>query len=96
MGILFEEWRAAVNSEGRNSDQPQLILTAAAKSSPDVGGSASLPLKSIFRNLDWIHVMAFEYYNPEWYEFTVPFAALYDPSTQSSKDYSINQWIGRG
>ncbi|XP_024925825.3 class V chitinase isoform X2 [Ziziphus jujuba] len=98
MGKLFEEWRAAVNSEVRNSGLSQLILTANVKSSPDAGGGPSLPVDSIFANLDWVHVMAIEYHNPDWKweKFTAPQAALYDPSTQYSVDYSIKQWIATG
>ena len=36
MGLLFQEWKAAVNSEAQqNSSQKELILTAAVQYSPD-------------------------------------------------------------
>jgi GH18 family chitinase len=63
MGILFQEWRAAVNSEAKNSTQTELILTASVRNAPDMD-SASFPVDSIRDNLNWVHVMAFGYYRP--------------------------------
>nr|XP_024925895.2 class V chitinase-like [Ziziphus jujuba var. spinosa] len=91
-GTLFEEWRAAVNSEARNSSHAQLILTAAVKSSPDVGGIASLPVESILRNLDWIRGMPYGYHSPKE-NLTGAYAAyvaLHNPSSQSIIKYSFN------
>jgi hypothetical protein len=64
MGILFQEWRAAVNYEGKNSSQTELILTAAVQYSPDVD-IASFPVDSIRDNLNWVHVNAFGYHRPQ-------------------------------
>ncbi|XP_060669206.1 class V chitinase-like [Ziziphus jujuba] len=91
-GTLFEEWRAAVNSEARNISHAQLMLTAAVKSSPDVGGIASLPVESILRNLDWILGMPYGYHSPKD-NFTGAYAAyvaLHNPSSQSIIKYSFN------
>lgn len=97
MGILFKEWRAAVNSEARNSSrQAELILTAAVQYTADVDDDVSFPVDSIRSNLNWIHVMAYDYYMPQWANFTGAHAALYDPSSRSSTDYGIEAWIGRG
>ncbi|KAJ7979636.1 Chitotriosidase-1 [Quillaja saponaria] len=50
LGILFEEWRAAANSEAsNNSSNQELILTAAVHYSP-VLDSASFPVDSIRTN----------------------------------------------
>ncbi|GMN68314.1 hypothetical protein TIFTF001_037374 [Ficus carica] len=90
MGTLFKEWRAAANSS-----QPELILTAAVRYSPDVE-DASFPVDSIQRSLDWVHVMAYDYYTPEWAHFTGAHAALVDPSGGTNTDFGIRAWIGRG
>ncbi|XP_075665593.1 class V chitinase-like [Castanea sativa] len=95
MGLLFQEWRAAVNSEAKNSSKKELILTAAVQYSPDLD-TISFPVDSIRSNLNWVHVMAYDYYMPEWSEYTGAHAALYDPSSQVNTDYSIGAWIGKG
>jgi GH18 family chitinase len=97
MGILFQEWRAAVDSEAKQSNQTQLILTAAVRNTPDIYlGNASFPVDSIRDNLDWIHVMAFGYYTPQQSNVTGALAALFDPLTSASSDYGIRIWIDRG
>jgi GH18 family chitinase len=95
MGLLFQEWRAAVNSEEKNSSQTELILTAAVPYSPDAN-IASFPVDSMRDNLNWVHVMAYDYYMPQWSKVTGALAALYDPSSKASTDYGIGAWIGRG
>ncbi|XP_035546708.1 class V chitinase-like [Juglans regia] len=95
MGLLFQEWQDSVNSEAKNSSQQELILTAAVQYSPDVE-SASFLVDSIRSYLNWVHVMAYDYYMPEWSEITGAHAALYDPSSQFNTDYGIGAWIGRG
>ncbi|KAF5469578.1 hypothetical protein F2P56_013642 [Juglans regia] len=65
MGLLFQEWRDSVNSEAKNSSRQELILTAAVQYSPDVE-SASFPVDSIRSYLNWVHVMAYDHYMPEW------------------------------
>ncbi|KAG5225972.1 cysteine-rich receptor protein [Salix suchowensis] len=78
MGTLFEEWRAAIALETRNSSLSELILTAAVQLSPPLD-SVSFPIDSIRRNLNWIHVLAYDYYMPEDDNFTAASAALYAP-----------------
>ena len=96
MGILFKEWRDAVKSESAtNSNQEELILTAALQYSPDVG-DASLPVDSIQSYLDWINIVSFGYYKPPTSNFTRADAALYDPSSNVSTDFGIKAWIGKG
>ncbi|PON78890.1 1,4-alpha-glucan-branching enzyme [Trema orientale] len=95
MGILFKEWRNAASSEPNNSGKAELILTAAVQYSPDVE-DASFPVDSIQSYLDWIHVMAYDYHMPQWYNFTGAQAALFDPSSETNTDFGISSWIGRG
>lgn len=95
MGILLEEWRVAVNSEQRNSNQPRLILTMAIRYVPDFG-NLSYPIESIQRNLDWAHVVAYDYHLPTKENVTGAHAALYDPSSNISTDYGIGKWLSKG
>ncbi|XP_058191958.1 uncharacterized protein LOC131308970 [Rhododendron vialii] len=92
MATLFDEWRLAVESESGNSSGSQLILTMAVRFSPD----ASFPIESIKKNLDWVHVMAYDYYMPGWWNHTAPFAALYDPGSRTNTKDGINDWIDGG
>ncbi|XP_059455328.1 class V chitinase-like [Corylus avellana] len=95
MGLLFKERRATANSEAKKSIQTELILTAAVQYSPDVD-SASFPVDSIRDNSNWVHVMAYDYYMPQWSNFTGALAALVDPSSEASTDYGVGAWIGWG
>ncbi|KAL5547621.1 hypothetical protein UlMin_002852 [Ulmus minor] len=96
LGTLFEEWRAGVNSEARNSGQNELILTAAVQYSPDLEDDVSYPADSIQTNLNWIHVFANGYHTPKGANVTGAQAALYDPSSKVNTDFGIRAWIDRG
>ncbi|KAJ6435678.1 hypothetical protein OIU84_000813 [Salix udensis] len=96
MGTLFEEWRAAIALETRNSSLSELILTAVVQYSPTLH-SGSYPIDSMRRNLNWIHVLAFDYYIPTWVNSTVASAALYAPGDRDDNtDYGIAAWINAG
>lgn len=95
MRILLEEWRAAVDSEPRNSSQPKLILTMALRYVPDYQ-NLSYPIESIQRNLDWAHVVAYDYHLPSKENVTRAHAALYDPSSNVNTDYGIRMWLSKG
>nr|POF11096.1 g-type lectin s-receptor-like serine/threonine-protein kinase [Quercus suber] len=88
MGLLFQEWRADVNSEAKNSSKKELILTADVQYSPDLD-TVSFPVDSIRSNLNWVHVMAYDYHMPEWSNNTGAHAALYGPSSQVNTDYVV-------
>ncbi|KAI8570430.1 hypothetical protein RHMOL_Rhmol01G0033400 [Rhododendron molle] len=87
MGILFDEWRTAINRESKNP----LILTLAGHYLP-----SSYPMESIRRNFDWVHIVSYFYHLPTMENFTGAHSALYDPSSNVSTDYGINEWISRG
>ncbi|WJZ98281.1 hypothetical protein VitviT2T_016818 [Vitis vinifera] len=95
MGILFDEWRAAVNSESRDPSQSPLILTLKVHCLPTLE-SVSYEVDSIRRNLDWVHVAAYDFYLPSSVNFTHAHAALYDPVSRVNTDFCIGEWIGRG
>ncbi|KAH9660260.1 Receptor-like serine/threonine-protein kinase [Citrus sinensis] len=96
IGILFKEWRAAVDLEARNnSSQSQLILTAKVAHSP-LSTAAAYPVDSIRQYLNWVHVMTTGYSKPTWTNFTGAHAALYDPNSVSNTEYGITEWIEEG
>lgn len=95
VGILLEEWRTAVDSEPRNSSQSRLTLSMALRYVPDYA-NLSYPIESIQRNLDWAHVVAYDYHLPSKENVTHAHAALYDPSSNVSTDYGIRKWLSKG
>ncbi|XP_031266315.1 uncharacterized protein LOC116124717 [Pistacia vera] len=95
MGVLFEEWRAAIKLETGNSSHAQLILTAAVRFQPGLD-SRSFRVEAVEQYLDWVTVQAFDYYTPQRYNFTSAHAALYDPTSNVSTDYGISAMISRG
>ncbi|PRQ46175.1 putative chitinase [Rosa chinensis] len=58
---LLDEWRAAVDSEPRNSSQSKLMLTMAVKYVPSFGSMTYL-IESMKRNLDFAHAVAYDYH----------------------------------
>ncbi|XP_052200536.1 cysteine-rich receptor-like protein kinase 34 [Diospyros lotus] len=95
LATLFQEWRAAIEAEPRNSNTSKLILTMAVSFSPYTN-TATFPIESMRNDLDWLHVMAYDYRSPTTWNLTGASAALYDPATQISTDYGINAWINGG
>ncbi|CAN6681374.1 unnamed protein product [Malus baccata var. baccata] len=92
MEKLLDEWRAAVTSEARNSDLPRLTLTMAVRYIPTFE-SLIYPVESMKRNLDWAHVVAYDYHLPLKENVIGAYAALYDPSSYVNTDYGIKQWL---
>lgn len=92
MGALLDEFQAAIHSESNTSP---LILTMAASYSP-VLKSMTYPVESIRRNLDWVHLMSYDYHMSSIDKFTAAHAALYDPSSKLNTDYGIKEWIRKG
>ncbi|KAK9098994.1 hypothetical protein Syun_026039 [Stephania yunnanensis] len=95
MGILLNEWRNAVVVESRASGKPQLLLTAAVFYASQVY-SLSYPIQEIGRSLDWINLMAYDFYDPSWYRFTWSHSALNDPTSDFSASFGINDWVQAG
>ncbi|KAJ0030708.1 hypothetical protein Pint_14622 [Pistacia integerrima] len=53
MGVLFQELKAAIDLDAKNSNKSQLILTARVRYSPSVS-SASYPIEMMQLKLGWI------------------------------------------
>ncbi|KAH1033251.1 hypothetical protein J1N35_045425 [Gossypium stocksii] len=94
-GTFLDEWRAEVASESRNSGQTQLLLTMSANRLPIVN-SVSYPIESTKRNLDWVYIIAYDYYVPTLDRFTGFHAALYDPLGRANTNDGIKEWLKRG
>ncbi|EEF38856.1 class V chitinase [Ricinus communis] len=97
-GTLLNEWRAAVVIEGRNSGKQPLLLSAAVLYlSYYYSTSVSYPIQAISNSLDWINLMAYDFYGPGWSpSSTGPPAALYNPGRRESGDNGVNSWIQAG
>ncbi|XP_059638146.1 class V chitinase-like [Cornus florida] len=95
-GSLLDEWRSAVSTEANTTGKTPLILTAAVFYRPNYYGP-NYPVQSIARSLDWINLMAYDFYGPGWSpSMTNAPAALYDPTGQLSGSYGIGAWIQGG
>ncbi|XP_058215475.1 uncharacterized protein LOC131326638 [Rhododendron vialii] len=95
MGILFDDWRTAINRESKDSTRSPLVLTMAGHYLPSKN-ITSYPMESIRRNLDWVHIVSYDYHLSTTANFTGAHSALYDPSSNISTDYGIKEWISRG
>ncbi|KAJ6330710.1 hypothetical protein OIU76_009332 [Salix suchowensis] len=94
-GLLLAEWRVAVASESRRSGNTPLLLSAAVFRSSDYY-TINYPISALSESLDWINVMAYDFYGPGWSSVTGPPAALYNPGTTESGSYGITTWIQAG
>ncbi|KAG6625693.1 hypothetical protein CIPAW_16G116000 [Carya illinoinensis] len=94
-GTLLDEWRVAVKSEAKNSSNPELLLVMGGNRVPALS-SVIYPIDSMRRNLDWVHVKAYDYHLPGRDRVTYFHAALYGPSNMANTDNGINEWKRRG
>lgn len=94
-GILIAEWQAAVVAE--NANDP-LLLTAAVYFTPNYWTGNSYPVPSISDNLDWINIMAYDFWS--WQPMkTGIHTALYESDTTQptvSTDSGVTQWLNAG
>ncbi|KAL4579312.1 hypothetical protein LXL04_015453 [Taraxacum kok-saghyz] len=98
LGLLFREWREAIEYEANVTGRPRLILTSAVYYASNVslnGGPRSYPIEAITEYVDWINPMCFGYHG-SWENFTGLHSALYDPNTNLSTDFGIGSWIRAG
>ncbi|XP_052198382.1 class V chitinase-like [Diospyros lotus] len=96
LATLFQEWRAAIKAEPRNSNTSKLILATTVPFSPYINNS-TFPIESMRNNLDWIHARVNEYLSPKWWNVTGASAAVYDPAMNNiSTNFGVNEWINGG
>ncbi|CAL1358856.1 unnamed protein product [Linum trigynum] len=94
-GDLLTGWKAAVAAEAESSGKPPLLLSAAVLYlSYYYSLSVPYPVQTMSNTLDWINLMAYDFYGPEWSPTTAgPPAALYNPGRRESGDSGVNSWI---
>ncbi|CAI0394969.1 unnamed protein product [Linum tenue] len=88
----------AVAAEARSSGKQTLFLTAAVLYLPYYYSTAvPYPVRTISNSLDWINLMAYDFYGPGWSPTTTgPPAALYNPGRRESGDNGVNSWTQSG
>ncbi|GJX86488.1 acidic mammalian chitinase-like protein [Tanacetum coccineum] len=98
LGLLFKEWRQALEFEANVTRKPRLILTSTVYYAPIIsfnGGPRSYPINEIYRNVDWISPMCFGYHG-SWENFIGSHSALYEPNHDLKTDYGIRSWRNVG
>ncbi|XP_040996245.1 class V chitinase-like [Juglans microcarpa x Juglans regia] len=96
---LLKEWRAAVEIEARTTTKARLLLTAEVFHSPDIcSAGARYPCKAISNYLDWIRVLAYNFYTAASSpNETAPPAPLRNKRDVSlCVEASIDTWIRAG
>ncbi|XP_074281248.1 class V chitinase-like [Silene latifolia] len=98
LGTLLTEWRTAINAEAINTGRKPLLLTAALAVTPRLYlSNATFPTQAIAKTLDWVNVMAYDFYAPNNSPlFTHSHAALHDPTGAASGSSGISAWISAG
>ncbi|KAK7265128.1 hypothetical protein RJT34_32744 [Clitoria ternatea] len=98
-GSLITEWKSSVANESTTSGKPPLLLVAALFYSSNYY-SLNYPIQAISNSLNWVNIMAYDFYGPLWYpNKTAPSAALYVVSNapnQVSGDTGVTAWIQAG
>ncbi|CAA7054831.1 unnamed protein product [Microthlaspi erraticum] len=95
-GTLLREWRLSVAAEANSTARPRLLLAAAVFYSYSYY-SVLYPVQAVANSLDWVNLMAYDFYGPGWSTVTGPPAALFDPSNAGpSGDAGVRAWIQGG
>ncbi|VVB12372.1 unnamed protein product [Arabis nemorensis] len=92
---LLQEWRSAVLAESSSTGTPPLLLTAAVYYSSNYHG-VLYPVVAVANTLDWVNLMAYDFYGPGWSEVTGPPASLRLPTAGRSGDSGVKEWIEAG
>lgn len=98
LGVLFMDWRKALEKEAKSSGKARLTLSSAVYYSSKFttyGLPRSYPAKKLAKYLDWISPMCYDYHG-SWDNFTGANAALYDPNSDISTVSGIGSWIKAG
>ncbi|KAK7329973.1 hypothetical protein VNO77_24156 [Canavalia gladiata] len=95
-GSLLTEWKKAVANESSTSGKQALLLSAAVFRSSNYY-SLNYPINAVSSSLDWLNVMAYDFYGPLWFpNKTAPPSALYSVNNSVSGDAGIRDWIQSG
>ncbi|KDP38640.1 hypothetical protein JCGZ_03993 [Jatropha curcas] len=99
LGLLFKEWRYAIQNEAKSTNRPALLLTAAVYFSVEFLWAETyrkFPVASMKENLDWINAMCYDYHGSWDTSATGAQAALYDSKSNISTSYGLKSWLGAG
>ncbi|CAN0924432.1 Class V chitinase [Linum grandiflorum] len=88
---LVTELNLAAAAEKKSS----FILSARVFHSPE-HGSVRYPVHEMAQSLDWINVMAYDFYSPVSSQITGPPAGLYNPGNRISVNSGIGSWVESG
>ncbi|MED6180845.1 hypothetical protein PIB30_013928 [Stylosanthes scabra] len=96
LGLLLDEWRAAIAQEASSSGNTPLLLSAAVAGSNQITDLQYYPAEEITNNMDWVNVMVYDLFVPDGAGSTQPPAPLYNPTGLFSGDQGINgSWINQ-
>ncbi|KAH7671873.1 Chitinase protein [Dioscorea alata] len=95
LATLINEWRTAINEEAQTSGKSALLLTAAVSVTPTLN-SPSYPVSSINAGMDFVNIMAYDFYSPINTFQTSAHAALNDTSGGISGSSGVTAWINAG
>jgi chitinase len=96
LGLLLTEWRAAIAKDSTTTGKTALLLSAAFFYNSNYY-TVNYPFQAISKSMDWINLMAYDFYGPGWSpNVTGPPAALYNPTSQVSGDTGVRNWIQAG
>lgn len=98
LGVLFEEWSAALAKESAATSSRRLLLTAAVYFAAEfiLADNRSYPSTSIRKNVDWVNAMCFDYHGTWNTSVTGAHAALYDPKSNVSTSFGLRSWVSAG
>ncbi|EOA18931.1 hypothetical protein CARUB_v10007562mg, partial [Capsella rubella] len=99
-GDLIKDLRTAVDADSIRTNKTALLLTAVVYYS-SVYKIFTYPVKKMKENLDWVNIIAYDFYDPVSYsQFTAPTAGLHvSPNNigpTPSGDSGLKQWIKDG
>jgi chitinase len=96
LGSLLTEWRAAIAKEASSSGKTALLLSGAFFYNSNYY-TMNYPFQAISNSMDWVNLMAYDFYGPGWSPNVIgPPAALYNPTSQTSGDTGVRNWIQAG
>lgn len=98
LGILWDEWRAAVTAEAHETNRSPLLLTAAVYYASSLlyrSSNASYPIPSIIRNLDFVNLMLYDLHG-SWEKKSTNYNAPLFARGQLSASYGVQTWLTAG
>lgn len=98
LGVLFEEWSAALAKEAAATSSRRLLLTASVYFAAEfiLADNRSYPATSIRKNVDWVNALCFDYHGTWDISVTGAHAALYDPKSNVSTSFGLRSWVSAG